>query len=238
MVVLFFRVDTKSPGRTRFFDFWQNERCVNVTAKKMTHIGLKLDEIQRIKRAICDGHPYADRMSLPFALRLIMLKGMGGEDTNVLREVDFLEGLATASVTKKARQFKRQPLYPFWHKHFYAPRHFLPNIGARWGLMGNGNRELTEMITEVAERYGQPLEEWQRELPHRLIIDGWKDRNRPGWGLTGDWIIFAKHGGVNFYLDLATHEEGGESDTIMTKLRRGCATEFPFLFQVPPSDTD
>jgi hypothetical protein len=208
---------------------------MNMTAK-MAHVSLTVDEIQRIKRAVCNWRPYADRMSFGFTLRLIECKVRRGEDTNVLREIDFLEGLAPASATKKASQFKRRPLYPFWHKHFYAPRHFLPNFGARWGLMRDGNRDLTKMINEVAARHGHAPEEWQKVLPHRLVIDGWKDR--ASFGLTGDWIMFAKHGEVNFYLDLASHEEGDEPNALMTKLRCGCATEFPFLFKEPTSCAD
>jgi hypothetical protein len=198
---------------------------MNMTANEMAHVSLTVDEIRRLKQAVCR-RPYADRMSFAFTLRLIGCKARSGEDETVLREIDFLEGLARTSATMEASQFKRRPLYPFWHKHFYAPRHFWRNIGDRWGFMRDDNRDLTKMINEVAARHGHAPEEWQKVLPHRLVIDGWKDRT--SFGLTGDWIIFGKHGGANFYLDLATHDEG--DDAIMTKLHRGCATEFPFLF--------
>jgi hypothetical protein len=201
---------------------------MDMTANEMAHVSLTMGEIQRIKQAVCNWRPYANRMSFAFTLRLIGCKATRGEDMNVLREVDFLEGLAATSATKKARQFT-QGLYPFWHKHFYAPRHFLPNIDAQWGLTRDGNPNLAKMINEVAERHGHAPEEWQKVLPRRLVVDGWKDRASSG--ITGDWIIFAKHCGVNFYLDLATHKEG--DDAVMTKLRRGCATEFPFLFEEP-----
>jgi hypothetical protein len=203
---------------------------MDMTANEMAHVSMTMDEIQRIKQAVCNGRPYANRISFPFCRRLIGCKARRGEDINVLREVDSLEGLASTSVTKDATQFRRQsPLYPFWHKHFYAPRHFFPNIAARWGLTRDGNRDLMKVINEIAARHGHAPEAWQKVLPHRLVMDGWRDR--VSFGLTGDWIIFAKHGGVNFYLDLATHEEG--DDAVMTKLRRGCATEFPFLFEEP-----
>jgi hypothetical protein len=51
--------------------------------------------------------------------------------------------------------------------------------------------------------------------------------------MTGDWIIFAKHEGQNFYLGLATHEEAMPqvADQLYDKLRGGSAWEFPFLFE-------
>ncbi|HET6378755.1 MAG TPA: hypothetical protein VFG05_10705 [Methylocella sp.] len=192
-------------------------------------VSLTWDEIKKIKRAICDGRPYTDRMSFAMACRLMDLKNnRSREYESVLREIRFLEGIAPSSVTKAASQFKRPPLHPFWHKHFYAPRHFLANLGARWGFQRGGNKDLMKLIEDVALRHCHGPEELQSVLPHHLVMDGWKDR--ASFGLTGDWIIFAKHDGKNYYLDLASHKEGDQPDALMTKLRSGCAAEFPFLF--------
>lgn len=45
--------------------------------------------------------------------------------------------------------------------------------------------------------------------------------------LTGDWIIFAKHQGQNYYLDLASHQEN-DAD-IFSRISQGCFHQFPFL---------
>lgn len=41
-----------------------------------------------------------------------------------------------------------------------------------------------------------------------------------------------KYDGKNYYLDLATHEDGlgDRAKDLAKKLRDGCAAEFPFLF--------
>jgi hypothetical protein len=68
-------------------------------------------------------------------------------------------------------------------------------------------------------------------LVHRLYVDGFEER--AAQRLTGDWIIFAKHDGQNYYLDLATHEEAqgqANSERLMQKLRDGSRAEFRFLF--------
>jgi hypothetical protein len=46
--------------------------------------------------------------------------------------------------------------------------------------------------------------------------------------MTGDWIVFAKHQGQNFYLGLATHDDDDEA--LYERLRQGGEWEFPFLF--------
>ncbi len=207
------------------------QRLANMAVNKMTHASFSLDELQKMKKEICSYQPYADRMSVGFALRLIQLKATHREHGCVLREIDFLEGLVPTSTTVEASQFKRRPLHPFWHKHFYAPRHFWRNLGNRWGLTRGGNQDLTKMINEVAQ-YGHVPEVWQNIICHMLVVDGYTDRAH--FGLTGDWIIFAKHNGENFYLDLASHEEGDAPETLITKLRQGSAAEFPFLFEQTP----
>ncbi|MGB7100328.1 MAG: hypothetical protein WBD95_16405 [Xanthobacteraceae bacterium] len=63
---------------------------------------------------------------------------------------------------------------------------------------------------------------------HKLVLDGFIDRaNR---GLTGDWIIYAKHEGYQYYVDLAAHEEADDGERLYQKLRHGSFAEFPFLF--------
>jgi hypothetical protein len=63
-------------------------------------------------------------------------------------------------------------------------------------------------------------------------MEGFVDRAKRG--LSGDWIIFGKHADRNYYLDLATHDEGKQgapSERLYKKLREGSAAEFPFLFE-------
>jgi len=149
---------------------------------------------------------------------------------NVLDQINFLEGIKPVSTTKPATQFKKPPLFPFWHKHFMLPHQIIRNIAIRWNLDGGGNRDLDKMIHEVARDYGDDPDVWQKVLAHRMSIEAFEDRAKRG--LTGHWLIFAKHEGANYYLDLATHEEGQKENAcaLKTKLIDGSRAEFPFLF--------
>jgi hypothetical protein len=131
------------------------------------------------------------------------------------------------SKTKAEEQFKHPPLHPFWHKHFSAPRHLVRNIGIRWNIAGKRQRDLLAMIREVQVAYGNDPDRWQGILVQRFVLGGYRDRADRGF--TGDWIIFAKYEGRNYYLDLATHSE--DDAELYEKLRQGSATEFPFLFE-------
>jgi hypothetical protein len=61
---------------------------------------------------------------------------------------------------------------------------------------------------------------WQRVLSHRFMLDGYTDR-ATNQRLTGDWIIFGKHDGANYYLDLATHEDGTQPERLLERADDG-----------------
>jgi len=196
---------------------------------EMVKVSFDKDQISAIKRALFNDRRCADRISLSFAVRFLNVETVLKEDRFVLGEIDYLEGIGPQLKTKREEQFRHPPLSPFWHKHYSAPRHLFKNVDIRWNLTGGENRDLLPMLQDVAEKHGEEVDRWQGIAAHRLIFDGYKDRAERG--LTGDWIIFAKHSGRNYYLDLATHEEGHDSQQLYEKIRQGSAAEFPFLFE-------
>src|ERR1035437_6907213 len=157
---------------------------------EMTHRSFSLMEIQNIKANVTHGASYANRISLGFVVRLIQFGESSGEARSVLREIDVLEGITSNSSTKEATQFKRPPWNAFWHKHFTMPRHLIRNVGERWGLGNDGNRDLTAMIEMVAAACGDQPDRWPNRLMHELM-GGLNDRIAAK-RMTGDWIIFAK----------------------------------------------
>jgi hypothetical protein len=194
---------------------------------QMERVSLTLEQVVAIKRYATRGAPYADRVSLGFAVALDRLGKQFGEDYDVSREIDALEGLSPHSSTKRPTQFKRPPLRPFWHKHFSTSRHLMRNVGLRWGLEKSGNCDFSAAIERVTREYGDQPDLWQKRLPYQIVLGGLHDRTTAR-RMTGDWIIFARHEGRNFYLGLGTHEES--RDAIYQRLRDESECEFPFLF--------
>jgi len=191
---------------------------------------LTRDQLARLKLEITGRAAYAPRVSLVLALRLI---GHRADRSAVVCEIDSLEGVRLPTRAKPAQQFKHAPLTPLWHKHFFSPRHLFRNIGERWNLArGGGNRDLDAVLSEVATDYGSDPSMWPGKLVDRHNVGGLEERAEAK-RLTGDWIIFAKHHGQNYYLDLATHEEAEGSDNaerLMQKIRAGSRADFSFLF--------
>jgi len=188
-------------------------------------------QLREIKRQVTVGRPYAERISLSFAVQLSLVGARFREDRVILDVIDSLEGLRPRSRLRNEQQFRHSPLHPFWHTHWSAPRHMPRNIGIHWNLISKGSHDpLTPMLQEVASEHGSDPARWPGMAAYR-VIDGYRQRARRG--LTGDWIIYGKHEGYNYYLALATHEEGEGSNAsqLYKKLREGSAAEFPFLFE-------
>jgi hypothetical protein len=60
---------------------------------------------------------------------------------------------------------------------------------------------------------------------HAFVMGGYQERSNAA-EMTGEWIVYACHEGVNYYLTLGTHTEG--DDAILSRVR-ACSHEFPHL---------
>jgi hypothetical protein len=190
-------------------------------------VSFTFEELSRLKSNVLSGACFASRVSLSLIYKLLEFPADG---VSIIREIQAMEGVAPPTQTIAAAPFKRPPLLPFWHKHFFTARNLARNIGDRWDIFGRRkSTDLEDMISNVAKMSGSNLEKWQQEVAQRFV-DGIFDRanNR---GLTGDWIIFARQYEKNYYLDVATHEQGrSDSAHVLAKrLREMCSAEFSLL---------
>lgn len=200
-----------------------------MTQDEFVNVSFDKAELAAFKRTVLREKPYHARVSIALALRLANASAERIDVFSVLDVLDHLEGIKTTSGTKEATPFRKPPLQGLWHKHFFSARHLIKNVGVRWNLGDGGNKDLSAMIESVAREYGENTDLWPNVLAHRLVVEGFEER--ASRGLTGDWIIYGKHQGENFYLDLATHDEGLAPERLLQKLRNGCLAEFPFIFK-------
>ena len=177
----------------------------NVESQSQLGAGLQVKASGRWRTALC-----WDRISLQFAARLVWITVELGEGDLVLHELDHLECLhSRRSLTKPETQFKHAPLHPLWHKHYSAARHMPKNLSTRWGLYADGNRDAIKMLQEmVTPTASDDTEKLVGNILHQVVVSGYEERAERG--LTGDWIIFGRQNGLNFYLDVVPHSEAPE----------------------------
>ena len=196
----------------------------------MESVTMDREQLKELKLTAICGRPYWDRISIALAIRLLDKADPYFDHFSVLNELDYLEGIRSTSNTKPEEQFKNEPLYPLWHKHFFLPKHVARNVAVRWNMQNGGNTDLKAMLSEVSLNYGESPDIWPNRLTQRIVVQGFDERAQRG--LTGDWIIYARHAEKNFYLDLAIHEEGHKyrANALLQRIRNGSRAEYPFLY--------
>jgi hypothetical protein len=155
---------------------------------------------------------------LPGAAQLI------GDLPKIDVELRALEGNFLRSTgTKPAEQFTRPPLQGLWKKHYLVGglRSYALNLKLGAGKKG------CEFSRIVKTRRNPDIP--PQEIAKNIAYDVgqiYADRSC-AQQLTGEWIVFAKNEGKNYYLCLAGHNQGDED--IFRTIRDGCVSDFPFL---------
>lgn len=140
----------------------------------------------------------------------------------ILASIKSLERGELCGNIKPATQFNKPPLKGLWHKHYFSARFLAQNIS-----LGLGRNGLEKLIREVLDPSEPTItKEMIQELAHRISHEPFEQRVAEK-RLTGEWIIFAKHGGVNYYLSLDTHRSGDQN--IFDRIMNYCPRNFPDL---------
>lgn len=193
-----------------------------------------------LKKRVTLSQFYPHRVSQSLALRLQLLSSLRLMDKfAVLDEIAFLEKTPTSrpTGTKPAEKFRGPILGRFWHKHYCEAKHLPQNFHNKWfgdyarkhGLLGQKLREI--LMSDVDE---SDMEEYRLVMANLISDDlfyGGVDSRRQRNALTGEWLVYYVHGGLNYYLDLADHGEIAEPQKLFDRLKGNCEWEFPFAFE-------
>mgnify|MGYP001082916273 CR=1 FL=1 len=147
--------------------------------------------------------------------------------TDVIQE---LEGVGRGC-KQRFEQFKYLPLKGLFKAHFFDARFMARNLINHWGLEFENSHKFNSLFSRVTEeeeknpsRFG-----WQGRLAHEMTVGGYEERAKKN-KRTGEWIIFAKHNNLNYYLCISRHSKSKPEDQeIYDFLKLLCKNEYPFL---------
>ncbi len=141
----------------------------------------------------------------------------------IMREIKALEAGEAQSFTKAAAPFERLPLHGLWHKHFFSA-HFL----AHNRLPGASTQHINSDLMARLERLqnGNLSDDDLQDLASGMVQEPFEDRAGQK-RVTGEWIIFIPHAGLNYYLCLATHTMGDQA--ILDRIMAHCIRDFADL---------
>ena len=159
-----------------------------------------------------------------FVMQLYLhAEGNGIDPAMIVAELKALEGGTQSVGTKPATEFTKQPLKGLWHKHFFSAHFVCHNLANHHA--GGRLGKLVEQVMDP-KQYPVVTAELIDKLTHEIVTSAFEKREAQD-KLTGEWIVFAKHGGHNYYLCLAMHDTGDQ--IIYDQIKSVCFCQFPFL---------
>lgn len=170
-----------------------------------------------------------DRISVLFLSNLFGAYKAGRIDPfQIAREIEALEKGETTGL-KPAIQNRHPPLKGLWHKHYMQPGIASLATNIQHGLKQFGIPYLIQKVREAQEAGEERYFTIDDIAPiANDAVQGNFQRLREAERLTGEWIVFAKYEGLNYYLTLATHDKATHAHERQL-IENICYHEFPFL---------
>lgn len=147
--------------------------------------------------------------------------------TDVIQE---LEGVGRGC-KQRFEQFKHLPLKGLFKAHFFDAQFMAKNLINHWGLEFENSPKFNSLCSQVTEEEEKTPSQfgWQGRLAHEMTVSGYEERAKQN-KLTGEWIIFATHNNLNYYLCISRHSKSNPEDQeIYDFLKLVCEHEYPFL---------
>ncbi|HEY5602207.1 MAG TPA: hypothetical protein VIM41_03785 [Gammaproteobacteria bacterium] len=195
----------------------------------MGNVSISREELSRYAESNLAFHGLdLDRISSIFVAQIYQLERNRVLNIfGIMDEVKHLEGIKRSTSTGKERPFNGAVLNGLHKKHFTDARFILKNIGIHLGYENGKTARLDLIIRQAFERNtsGYVDDDFVSYIAHHTTVGAYEERARKS--LTGEWIVFKKHEGRNFYLTLAAHDEGDED--IRRRVEMAYEFDFPFL---------
>lgn len=160
--------------------------------------------------------------------------GMRNSFEWIIDEIAYMEGIKEQTRADKAQAFRGESLKGLWKKHFYNPRlHNITNFANTLKLDKPDSPILSEIFKCAVKKEGLnrgvTLDKIEKVsgVMAQTAVDKMNNKKH-----TGDWIIFVKNNGVNYYLCVFPHSQKPEDDIAIKELCKKCIDDFPFLQNV------
>lgn len=139
---------------------------------------------------------------------------------DLAQPIKVLEGLGSAGATAPEEQFRHAPLAGLYKKHFTSPR-FLPTNLLNFLRSKEGGRHFNEAWNKAAQASGSQYidDTFTKHLSHHMVVDPIEIKSSSN-RMTGEWVVFHKHEGKNYYLTFGFHNE--TNDEIHKRIVLAC----------------
>lgn len=185
-------------------------------------------DLKRFAKEIGLQRAAPNRYSLLLASHILALyRSTHLKPRNVVTEIDAIENRRKSSM-KGPTKFKKPPLQGLWHQH-YRHNSFGSMVANMLAALNSEGVPTLRGLVRQSEHSSEPVtfdEAHARQAIEDVVRNNIRRREKAG-ELTGNWLVFAKYGGLNYYLCLHRHE--ANDDICRRRIEEICCNEFPFL---------
>lgn len=178
------------------------------------------------------------RISKLLLIQISILLNAGGKNiSKIIREIEIFEWpniyperIPLKSTTKPEEKFKRQKLGGLYHKHFLEDdvNSLLLNIAKpHISTCKYKKSDAPEVFDKLSEEIFNNIKEGDdvNHIINSYVYGGYKN-SKSNSTLTGEWLVYAKEEGLNYYLCIGEH---GNDEIIRSQIDSICLNEFPFI---------
>lgn len=139
---------------------------------------------------------------------------------DLTQPIRVLEGVSASSGTPMEDQFRHAPLVGLYKKHFTSARFLHRNL-LNFLRSKEGGRHFNNAWDEAAKVSSSEYidEIFIKYLTHHIVFDPIQIKSASN-EMTGEWVVFHKHEGANYYLTFASHVE--TNDEIYKRVVTAC----------------
>lgn len=141
--------------------------------------------------------------------------------------IKVLEGAGSSTSIPPADQFRYAPLTDLYKIHFTSPRFFPKNL-LNFMRSKKGGRYFQNAWDEAVRISDSQYinKNFIDHLSHYIVFGSVDIKNNSN-EMTGEWVVFHRHEGLNYYLTFALHIE--TNDEIYNRIVTACELDnFPF----------
>ena len=130
---------------------------------------------------------------------------------------------------QRVEQFNHLPLNGLFKVHFFDARFIARNLINHGRLELEHSPKFNSLYSRIVEKEEKTPSKigWHGLLAHEMTIGAYEAKKNKR---TGEWLIFAKHNNLNYYLGIFKHSKPKQEDQeIYDFLKALCEREYPFL---------
>lgn len=127
--------------------------------------------------------------------------------SNLTGIIQGLENVEGHPPPRRSDAFTEEPLKGLWKSHFFDPLFMVHNVFNHWEIHKKKSKKFDHLVQQVQQEESLHPSKvgWQGRFANAFFVDGLNARSQEPEGLTGEWIIYAKHQGQNYYLCASKH---------------------------------